>query len=289
MSVPPHPTVTPIAGELPNRGQSETQFDTNQQNFVNYQANLGPEINVALAWFEDTANQTEVWAGQAQELRDESEGFRDEAAASAASALQSPGTNATSTTTFTPAFGSNSFTLAQTGKNFVVGQFVTVADASDPSNKYLNGAITAFNSGTGAMTVNARDVVGASSGSNWVITAAAPSYGERFVSPVQNAVDHGTVSGTYNIDLRAGLSHKLTTGGNLTITVTMPDIFTNSTQTWVLLDITKGGSHTIVFPVPAVWSDGVQPVQNSGTRFEYLGTKFGTDSWVFSAPRKNIS
>lgn len=212
-----------------------------------------------------------------------------EAAASAASALQTPGTNATSTTTFTPAYGANSFTLAQTGKNFVVGQFVTVADSTTPQSKYFNGAITAFNSGTGAITVNARDVVGAASGSSWVITAAAPSYGELFRSPVQNFVALGSVSGTVNIDLRAALKYSLTTSGNVTLTFTMPDIFTSSTETWVLLDITKGGSHTITFPVGTLWSDGAQPTQNSSTRFEYLGTKAGTANWIFSAPRKNIA
>lgn len=212
-----------------------------------------------------------------------------EASASAASALQSPGTNATSTTTFTPAYGANSFTLAQTGKNFVVGQFVTVADSTTPQSKYFNGAITAFDSGTGAITVNARDVVGAASGSSWVITAAAPSYGELFRSPVQNFVALGSVSGTVNIDLRAALKYSLTTSGNVTLTFTMPNIFTSATETWVVLDITKGGSHTITFPVGTLWSDGAQPTQNSSTRFEYLGTKAGSANWIFSAPRKNIA
>lgn len=211
------------------------------------------------------------------------------AAASAASALQSPCTNATSTTTFTPAFGANTFTLAQTGKDFVVGQFVTVADSATPESKYFNGAITAFNSGTGDITVNARDVVGAASGSSWVITAAAPSYGERFISPVQNFIALGSVSGTVNIDLRAALKYSLTTSGNVTLTFTMPDIFTSTTETWAVLDITKGGSHTITFPGGTIWSDGAQPAQNSGARFEYLGTKAGSANWIFSAPRKNIA
>lgn len=66
MPVSPPPAVTPIAGELPNRGQTETQFDTNQQNFVNYQANFGPEVNDATAWMKDVADQTEVWANEAE-------------------------------------------------------------------------------------------------------------------------------------------------------------------------------------------------------------------------------
>lgn len=289
MPVSPPPAVTPITGELPNRGQTEAQFDTNQQNFVDYQAGFGPEVNDLADWMETTANATEGWANSASANAITATTQAGIATAAAASAVNSPGTNATSSTTFTPAFGANSFTLAQAGKNFVVGQFVTVADSTTPQSKYFNGAITAFDSGTGAITVNARDVVGAASGSSWVITAAAPSYGERFISPVQDFIALGSVSGTVNIDLRAGLKYSLTTSGNVTLTFTMPDIFTSATETWTVLDITKGGSHTITFPVGTLWSDGAQPTQNSSTRFEYLGTKAGSANWIFSAPRKNIS
>lgn len=73
MPVPTPPGVTPIAGELPNRGQTETQFDTNQQNFVNYQANFGPEINDLTDWLEETANQTEIWANEAEDSATASE------------------------------------------------------------------------------------------------------------------------------------------------------------------------------------------------------------------------
>lgn len=66
MPVTPPPIVSPIVGELPDRGQTETQFDTNQQNFVNYQANFGPEINDLADWTQETADQTEDWANEAE-------------------------------------------------------------------------------------------------------------------------------------------------------------------------------------------------------------------------------
>ena len=97
-----------------------------------------------------------------------------EAAASAASAVNSPGAQATSTTSMTIGTGSKSFTLAQTGKNFVVGQFVAISRTSDPANVWMTGAVTAFNSGTGAMTVSVAVRNGSGTFSDWTVSQSAP-------------------------------------------------------------------------------------------------------------------
>jgi hypothetical protein len=96
------------------------------------------------------------------------------AASSASSAMNAPGTNATSTTSLSIGTGSKSPTLAQTGKTFVVGQWVSICDSSTPTTKWMVGAITAFNSGTGAMTVLVTASMGSGSSSSWVVAAAAP-------------------------------------------------------------------------------------------------------------------
>ena len=144
------------------------------------------------------------------------------AAASAASAVNSPGTQATSITGMTISNVSQSFMLQQTGKNFVVGQWVTIADATNPSTSWMAGGITAFNSGTGNITVNVVMSVGAATLSNWVVTAASafvetPTFGGRSAR-TSNTVLAGSDLGKL-IDITSGtftqtFTAAATLGGN---------------------------------------------------------------------------
>ena len=103
--------------------------------------------------------------------------YATDAAASAVTAINSPGTQATSTTSRSIGTGSKAFTLAQTGKNFTVGQWVAITDAALPNTNWMTGPITAFNSGTGDITVNATNINGSGTISNWVFNQASPFTG----------------------------------------------------------------------------------------------------------------
>ena len=92
------------------------------------------------------------------------------ASAAAISAVNAPGTFATSTTSLTIGTGSKSLTI-QTGKAFSVGQFVTIAYTTAPSN-YMLGQITAYTSGTGALVVNVTVVGGSGTQAAWTIALA---------------------------------------------------------------------------------------------------------------------
>lgn len=86
--------------------------------------------------------------------------------------LQLVSTTGTSTTSKTIANGS--WTLAtQSGKAWVVGCYLYIASSSDPT-KVMTGQVTAYNSGTGSLTVNITVVRGSGTYADWVIGLAVP-------------------------------------------------------------------------------------------------------------------
>lgn len=62
--------------------------------------------------------------------------------------------------------------IVSTGKSFTVGQFVTIANTPTPAN-YMYGQITAYNSGTGSLTVNVTATGGSGTFAAWTIALAA--------------------------------------------------------------------------------------------------------------------
>lgn len=79
----------------------------------------------------------------------------------------------TSASSVTIGTGSKSFTTAKF-YTFAVGQFVVVASSASPSN-YMYGQVTAYNSSTGALTVNVTVTSGSGTISSWAISCAMPS------------------------------------------------------------------------------------------------------------------
>lgn len=116
-----------------------------------------------------------TFATEANALATETNGYAANAAASAATAINAPGASATSTTSLAIGTGSKSLTV-QTGKAFVVGQWVTITSTASPGN-WMHGQITSYTSGTGALVVNVGMTGGSGTIASWTVALAAPSQG----------------------------------------------------------------------------------------------------------------
>lgn len=93
------------------------------------------------------------------------------AAASSATAAAGSATNftATSTSSVSIGTGAKSFTV-QAGKQFVAGMTLLVTDNAAPSTNYMNGTVTSYNSGTGALVFSSAVAVGSGTKSAWTIS-----------------------------------------------------------------------------------------------------------------------
>lgn len=119
------------------------------------------------------------------------------AAASAASALGAPGTNATSTTSTATGTGSKTITI-QTGKAYSVGQSVIIARTSDPSGVRMGGAITAYNSGTGSLTVNVSIAIGSGTYTDWTVSLGVIA--NAGILPPIPITSGGSLTATVNVN-----------------------------------------------------------------------------------------
>ena len=179
----------------------------------------GDAVMTALPGVVDGMNAAVVYANEAADYNAEQVSFASTAAASAydqataaaasaLTALNAPGTSGTSTTSLTIGAGAQTFTT-QAGKAWAVGQPAIIARTSAPDTARMSGTITAYNTGTGAMTVLVDTLLGAGTFSDWTIglgTARAPDS-----LPTQTIVANTTAV--------PGIHYLLAVGG---ITLTLP-------------------------------------------------------------------
>lgn len=213
------------------------------------------------------------------------------AANSAASAITTPGSNATSASSLLIGSGNRSFTLDQTGKQFVVGQWINITRTSDPSNYGMTGTITSFNSGTGDITVNVVSFYGSGTFSAWSITQSPafsqslPIGGLKFqqdVGPVLN--DSGlTFLRTGTIATAASYPNAINQyvksyGVNASLTPIISDVATDGNQTivvtynnLVVYVSTDGGLNWTTANATNGLSGPVSSVCWTGSRFVAVG------------------
>lgn len=109
---------------------------------------------------------------QANDLAAEVQDNADIASAAATTAINAPGTIATSTSSLDIGTGLKTLTV-QTGKALAVGMTVVIASTASPNTR-MQGVITAYNSGTGSLSVDVNYAVGSGTGiAAWTITLGA--------------------------------------------------------------------------------------------------------------------
>lgn len=156
---------------------------------------------------------------------------RDSAQAFASSAINAPGTSATSTTSLTIEEGSKSL-IIQTGKLFSVGQWVVISSTASPSNQ-MSGQITAHDNTTGVLSVSVSDLNGAGVFESWVI-ALTPSGARKILQRTITAAD--TLLSTDNGKL-------INASGTFTLSVTAAATLSNGW--WCYVRNTSNGDVTL--------------------------------------------
>lgn len=98
----------------------------------------------------------------------------------AQTAINAPGTSATSTTSLTIGTGSKSLTI-QTDKNLVVGMSVKIA-YTNTGTDWMHGDITAYTANTGALVVNVTNTNGSGTQTAWTVSLSNPVIGGAVTS-----------------------------------------------------------------------------------------------------------
>lgn len=121
----------------------------------------------------------------------------------AQSALNAPGTGATSTTSLAIGTGSKALTI-QAGKAYSIGQWLIVASTASPSN-WLSGQITAYNSTTGSLTVDVTAVGGSGTFAAWTVSLTAAGVFKTINGQAITGSGAITVIANYSYDNRGSL------------------------------------------------------------------------------------
>ena len=143
--------------------------------------------------------------------------------AASLTALNAPGTNATSTSSVAIGLGTKTFTV-QSGKLFVEGQFVIVANTANVAN-YMHAQVVSY-SGT-TLVVNALSVGGSGTFNAWTVSLAGSAVG----LPISGGNITGAlaVAGTLSVTGAATFVSTVAAGGAITSVDTNFGLYGNAT------------------------------------------------------------
>lgn len=132
----------------------------------------------------------------------------------------------TSTTSLTIGTGSKVLTV-QTGLGYVVGYPLRISSSASPTN-YMDGIVTAYNSGTGSLTVNVSSVSGSGTIAAWntmVLPGGGNFAGLTYNKFTQRQVlaNEVSIASASTVDFTAGNSNQFVITGTTSITAVTID------------------------------------------------------------------
>lgn len=149
------------------------------------------------------------------------------AAASALTAINAPGTQATSTTPndVTGAAGNDKTWTIQTGKSIVPGMSMVAARTSAPATTSMLGVVKTYNSGNGQLVLTIASVVGSGTGiADWTFSLTASAAGavatSRTISAGGIATGGGDMSANRTITVTKATGAEITAATDDTRAVT---------------------------------------------------------------------
>lgn len=202
-------------------------------------------------------------------------------------------TSGTSTTSNTVGTGSKSFTT-QANKDFAVGRHLLITSNANPDTQRMSGIVTAYNSGTGALTVNVESNIGSATRTDWTIRIDGERGPQGLQGNTGNTGNTGPTGGTtltlntqtasYQLVLAdAGklVQMNVASANNLTVPPNSTVAFPVGTQ--ILLHQLGAGQTTVVA------AGGVTINRHSYFSLKLRGQystamliKIATDTWILS-------
>jgi hypothetical protein len=275
MAVVPTPPLSNVT-TAPQRNAPTETFNDDADAFAASLSPFGLSVQAIGKSAEDNAKAAEAAALTTGEDLDASQLARNQAEQFALTAVNAPGTSATSTTTMALGVGTKSPTI-QTGKAIRQGQYGTFSVSGDGA-KAMDGRVLTYDPATGAMTFDARNAEGSGSYSNWVFALSAPgalpaatkediwagTAGGKSVSPaVLAAADEFQVlTDAATIDWNTatqGYKAEVVLGGNRTLGLPS-NMRLGRTYTLKIKQPPSGGPRTLIIPAAFKFGAAGTPV-----------------------------
>ena len=199
--------------------------------------------------------------------------FIDECNATAA-AMALNDTNGTSSTSVLIGTGSKTFT-ASTAKSWQLGMTLRIASTASPTN-FMTGEVTAYNTGTGSLTVNVTNTSGSGTLASWTISQAgvslqAPVIDMTGYSGADVALGVGQ-SAIYDVTAASSILLRIATGNNQEYELTINPDYTASATAGINVVLLQNnavlGGNTIIQQF--LYGTVTTPTTNGQTGNSYL-------------------